>query len=278
MPTTVSRPISVSLPPVGVYFAESVHAAQFEMQWRRDPFHKCLYVLDGRTSLEQAVNRRSTPLGPASLALVPAELEHRLCDLTPSTLLLLCIATEVFDRDRETAEVWRALSPADVAVLHLDKVWQRQIESLWRQAMVEQIGKRPGWQVATRTPASRILLYLLRLPAPSQFSDVGTRVHFVARELEASFFEPWSLDRAAALAGISRRAFSSHFRRLTGQSFLQRLNELRLEHAAKLLGSGHHSITGAAFSCGFQDLSHFYRSFRNRFGCSPKSWSGRPQV
>jgi hypothetical protein len=48
--------------------------------------------------------------------------------------------------------------------------------------------------------------------------------------------------------------------------------ELRMEHAARLLRSGEHSVTGVIFSCGFTDVSHFYRTFRHRFGAAPGVW------
>ena len=76
----------------------------------------------------------------------------------------------------------------------------------------------------------------------------------------------------AARAGLSRRRFSDLFRAGKGCTFWEFLNEHRLEHAAKLLRTGNHSVTGVAFSCGFNDLSHFYRLFRGRFKQPPRAW------
>lgn len=47
----------------------------------------------------------------------------------------------------------------------------------------------------------------------------------------------------------------------------------RLEFAAQLLVNGRAAVTDVAFRAGFADLSHFYRSFRRRYGVSPKRYA-----
>jgi len=118
----------------------------------------------------------------------------------------------------------------------------------------------------------RLLVTLARLPAEMPADLATRRVANVVRELAETFYEPWSLDRACARAGMSRRHFSKLFRVQAGRTFLEHLTELRLVHAAKLLEESRHSIIGAAFSSGYSDLSHFYRLFRARFGHPPRTW------
>jgi AraC-like DNA-binding protein len=49
----------------------------------------------------------------------------------------------------------------------------------------------------------------------------------------------------------------------------------RLELAAQLLADGSARVTDVAFRAGFADLSYFYRSFRKRYGISPKRYATR---
>ncbi|MGH7957849.1 MAG: helix-turn-helix domain-containing protein [Opitutaceae bacterium] len=37
--------------------------------------------------------------------------------------------------------------------------------------------------------------------------------------------------------------------------------------------TGEQSVIGVVFSSGFNDLSRFYRHFRQRFGAPPKTWA-----
>ena len=72
---------------------------------------------------------------------------------------------------------------------------------------------------------------------------------------------------------MSRRHFSVLFRRVAGRTFWEQLTDLRLTHAAQLLKQGDHSVTGVVFSCGFGDVSQFYRLFRARFQLPPRAWA-----
>lgn len=78
---------------------------------------------------------------------------------------------------------------------------------------------------------------------------------------------------AAAAAHMSRRSFSAHFHRRTGRTFLAHLTALRLEHAARLLAQGNHSIVGAALAAGYRDVSPFHRLWRRHYGTTPKAWA-----
>ncbi len=275
MPQAVIHPISISLPPSGAYFAESVHDPRFRMEWRKDPFHKCIYVLHGSTELEPREARASMRLDRCTLAAIPLGVEHRLRDVEPCTLLLLCLAPEFILREPQALALWQTIQARPSGVIHLSQGWQHRLESLWRRAMFEQVANQPGWQLAASALAAQILLLLARLPSSRPQSDLRRRVEFVIQELAGTFFDKWNLDRAAARAGMSRRAFSEHFRQHTGRTFTDHLTSLRLGHAARLLQEGNHSIVGAAFSAGFQDLSHFYRLFRRRYGVTPKAWAAR---
>ena len=78
--------------------------------------------------------------------------------------------------------------------------------------------------------------------------------------------------RAADHARISLRTLHSRFR-LTGKSFGRFLLDSRLDACRNALRDKNwaaFSISEIAYRCGFNDLSHFNKSFRSRFGCSPR--------
>ncbi len=270
----VTRPIPVALPVHGVVFAESVHAANFHMTVRADPFHKLLYVPQGRVIYRDHHAGREFEAGPGTLLAVDRGTPHQLRDESPAMLLLLCFAPRFIDDDPPRRALWRTLSQQRQWHVPAGKPSSQRFENLWRRALLEQTANRPGGTVALHALAAQILVSLARLPATREPTDTAVRrVQAVAQELADSFYDEWTLDRAAARAGLSRRRFSELFRARTGATFLDRLTDLRLEHAAKLLRDGTHSVTGAAFSCGYRDLSHFYRVFRQRFGRPPGEWS-----
>ena len=78
-----------------------------------------------------------------------------------------------------------------------------------------------------------------------------------------------------AAAGMELDISARHIQRLleeTGESFSEHLREERLRRAWRLLSdpqSRDRKIATIAYDCGFNDLSHFNRAFRRRFGETP---------
>lgn len=267
----VSTPLRVTLPAEGVLVAESVHATDFRMPERVDPFHKLLYVLQGRVAFHVGWGEvRKAEAG--SLLVVPRQMRHAIDDLEPSTLLLLCLGETFFVRDANLKALWTELEELPEPVLRLSQPARHQLEAMWRRAMLEKSGARIGSAVAVRALAAQTLVLLARLAPAAQGDDSERRVAAVVREIEETFYDDWNLDRAAARAGLSRRRFSALFREQAGEAFLEYLVRLRLGHAARLLRAGEHSVTGVIFSCGFNDVSHFYRLFRAAYGAPPGEW------
>lgn len=77
---------------------------------------------------------------------------------------------------------------------------------------------------------------------------------------------------AAAFMGLSEPYFSKFFRKISGMTFSQYLNTVKLEHAVDLLKNNAErlSVTEIASRCGFDTIRHFNRVFKNITGMSPR--------
>jgi AraC-like DNA-binding protein len=80
------------------------------------------------------------------------------------------------------------------------------------------------------------------------------------------------LDDAASEAGMAPSAFCRYFRRVTGKTFFDVVNELRIAKACRLLVETGDSITEICYASGFSSLSNFNRRFRSRRGASPREY------
>ncbi len=78
-----------------------------------------------------------------------------------------------------------------------------------------------------------------------------------------------SLEKMAKKAGMSRALFSTCFRKYTGMSLIKYTHEVRINKALKLLLTSHLSIPEIAYTCGFNNLGHFYNIFRKYSSISP---------
>lgn len=243
------------------------------MAERADPFHKVLYVLEGAVAYREKGREERRGADKGAVLLVPAGTRHSIRDERPATLLVLGLGTGFVEADEDLGLLWRGLRRKGGDGLRVGPSERRKLEGCWRRAMLEARAERPGSACALKALAGEVLVALARTEAGTIGGGGGAeRVAAVAREVENSFPEPWSLDEAAARAGMSRRRFSALHREVLGASFLERLTELRVAHAARLLERREATVLGAMFASGFNDLSHFYRVFRERRGMPPGRW------
>jgi AraC-like DNA-binding protein/ligand-binding sensor protein len=68
------------------------------------------------------------------------------------------------------------------------------------------------------------------------------------------------------------------FRKTTGIKLVQYIQEVRVDHAKRLLQANRFSIGEVGFMVGFQDHSHFGKIFRHVVGCTPQEFRSRKDL
>jgi AraC-like DNA-binding protein len=129
-------------------------------------------------------------------------------------------------------------------------------------------------------PADVLLLELLaelvRRQAGVRLSGRDAQAHKavqLAREyLHANRSEQVSLADLSAVSGLSPYRLTRLFRAALGVPPHSYQIQLRVEHAKRLLLSGH-SVSAAGHEAGFYDLSHFTRHFRRHVGVPPGKYA-----
>ena len=101
------------------------------------------------------------------------------------------------------------------------------------------------------------------------------RQQAIVAEIKASYTDPsLSPQSVGAKLKLSPR-YIQDLMQETGQTFTERVMELRLQRARSLLASSQHDakkVIEIAQTSGFNDLSHFNRCFRRRFGGAPTTF------
>ena len=111
----------------------------------------------------------------------------------------------------------------------------------------------------------------------SRLGGAGAHSRQIERACESMvdrLAEEQSLTSTAREVGMSTFYFARVFRELVGQSPHQYLLRARLAHSARLLRTAG-SVTEAALSSGFSNLSHFTRTFHRHFGVVPVEYARR---
>ncbi len=98
------------------------------------------------------------------------------------------------------------------------------------------------------------------------------RIHPIFAYVVENFRGPVSLEKAAAIAGMSPNAFCRYFRKITRKTFMETVIQHRLDHATRQLIQTNDPISAICFDSGFGDISHFYKIFRSRLHISPLNY------
>ncbi len=90
--------------------------------------------------------------------------------------------------------------------------------------------------------------------------------------INEGFRTPLPLPRVAQQLSVTPQYLSFAFKLGLGINFSQYLAYTRLQYAAHSMLNTRESITDICFDCGFENFSHFSRSFKRLFGISPREY------
>lgn len=77
------------------------------------------------------------------------------------------------------------------------------------------------------------------------------------------------IQRMIDLSGKSREHLSRTFKKYYGTTITDYINDLRINHASKLLINTDVSVIDICFECGFQNLSYFHKVFKEKTATTP---------
>ncbi len=97
----------------------------------------------------------------------------------------------------------------------------------------------------------------------------NTRINLVFNYVKNHFKEEITLEEIADMVSMTVPSFCRYFKKITNKTFVQFVNEYRLVHASKLLAEKPMSITEVCFESGFNNFSHFNKSFKAFTGQNP---------
>ncbi len=92
--------------------------------------------------------------------------------------------------------------------------------------------------------------------------------------LREHFDEELDLRQLSRHVGCAPHYLSRLFRNHTGKTLSQKLRQIRIDQAAKLLRDGERNVTEAAFEVGYNSLSHFTKAFVTEKGVRPSDYRG----
>jgi AraC family transcriptional regulator len=111
-------------------------------------------------------------------------------------------------------------------------------------------------------------------PEIAASNDYVMRVNLAIDHIVRNLGEPLRLEDVSAAAGFSPFHFHRIFKALLGETLNQFVKRQRLERALYLMSHApRRSLTDVALDSGFASSSDFSRSFKQRYGASPRQFN-----
>lgn len=260
-----------------------LRVARFDAPWHFHPEIELTLIVAGRG--RRFVGDSIEPFGEGDLVLLGPNLPHFWrTEERPTRGRRAAHAVVVqFPPDFLGGEIWTRPEFAAIRRLLLRAQRGLHFTGAAGRAMAERVralGGRRG------CPAVLELLAILDLLAsarnarqlaseayePSLDRHAERRLARVYGFLLGHYLEPLTLAEIARVAALTPAGFSRYFKRATGRNVSDFLNELRVDHAARLLRETTDGITRIAGASGYATLSNFNRRFRARLRCAPREY------
>jgi AraC-like DNA-binding protein len=148
-----------------------------------------------------------------------------------------------------------------------------------KQLLQSMTGVSPGSEKdsgSERTPLwTRFMEFLLSEPFKAKLQTIGNDELPIRQALHVMghrFMNPISVAEISRLVAMSSRHFQRMFKSITGRTFIQMLQEVRIRHSCGLLQFSRLSVQTVAESVGIYDMNYFYRLFRSYCDMTPAAF------
>ena len=106
----------------------------------------------------------------------------------------------------------------------------------------------------------------------SQHAPRNIYVKKAVQKIVDHYQEKISIEIIAKEMGVSGSYLSRKFKEYFGKSYLEALNQYRIQQSIRLLGEGTYRVYEVAFLCGFNEYKHFCTVFKRYTDMSPNQF------
>jgi AraC-like DNA-binding protein len=248
--------------------------------------HQLLFVREGQGRLISDLGKAEDGGGPTDIRTgdLVFNPEGR---LSGKEGLLRCIqvifSEELFSpvesMDREALYVWGIIKlyAKRRNRIGLSKIGTERVTSTLENMLWEFQERRRGYSWALRLKLIELLITVIRdkefrIPLKGLKPLSNTYIEDVILYLNTEYMNRITVEDILEICPLSRSHFHALFKQETGQTFVDYLTALRCDRAADLLATTEKPIIDVAMESGFNNLSHFYHTFKNRHSMSPKAY------
>lgn len=247
---------------------------------QNSPFHwhhelEILYILNGHATVN--MDRTRFELNPLDVIVIDYSKIHEVLYALPQTMgICIHISRNLLYRYLEQPELLGIHCSNKTLSDQTQEAYSALCECL-KKLTVLYVDQKKTYPLRSTSLILEILAILTEhFSAPVAQSDSATRVNNMERLeqicafVEHNYKNEISLQDAADELGLNKEYFCRFFKQNTGNSFIQYVNQVRINHIYQDLIHTDDSIQEIMEHHGFFNQKLFYRMFKERFDCTPR--------
>ncbi|MFY8107333.1 MAG: AraC family transcriptional regulator [Bacteroidia bacterium] len=258
------------------FYAYRYQVSNFEFKWHYHPEYELTYILKG--SGYRIVGNSYEYFNEGDLVLLGCNLPHtwtsKKLEGENSEAIVIQFSKEFispFIKFNESILIKKMLEFStrgirfQVNELLLSKILQltesKGIERiLGLISILDDLSKKSGDLIASNTFHNVV----------SKKNEI--RINKVCLFIQDHFANKITLKEVAELIHLTESNFCKFFKKATGKTYSDYINEIRINEAAMLLLQTEKTINQISYECGFETLSYFNRVFMNKKGKTPSGY------
>lgn len=241
-----------------------------------------IYIIEG--NVKTGVNNDVYMLNSSDILIMGSGDIHYFLPVSSGSRLVIQFKLSIFDSFGAEENEKSSIRPVFDNSCRISSKWSQEvkgsIENEIKKLLKEYTQKNEGYKLAFKARLYDIIVLLLRsVPKENRSLNDDTRYKEKLKRLENlfdyvdnNFQNEISLNDAAKIAGFSPYYFARFFKKYTGMTFTQYLNNYKITKAEWFLLNGEISVTDAAFKSGFLSIKTFNRVFKGIKGYSPTQY------
>lgn len=234
-----------------------------EMNWHADP--EVQLCLEGEGTV--LINGERFDFRPGDLAAVnPDEIHYTDTD---TRLVYACLIIR--------ADFWRQMGIDPESIRFSPRFRSDRIAGLFRDLEAFYGVDTPLRTARLNGTVLQIMIALCEehgMPVAAPAGSKGfAAVKGAVRYIREHYAEKLSLDAIARAVCVDKYTLCREFKAFTGQTPVSYINAYRCGRAAEILAAGA-TVSEAAETCGFENLSYFTKTFKRFRGILPSRWKG----
>ncbi len=257
-------------------YAYCVKVPFFEFKWHYHPEYELTYIVQGNG--HRIVGNSYNQFSDGDLVLLGSNLPHtwssKLDEDNKSTAIVIQFS-------KEFITPFVALNES-ILIKKMLETSSRGISFNATEDLVAKIIDLPETKGVERVLKLISILDVLSkkettLVAANTFHNVVSknselRINRVCLFIQNNFYNKIPLKEVADLIYLTESNFCKFFKKATGKTYSDYLNEIRINEACRLLVQSEKTISQISCECGFETLSYFNRVFLNKKGMKPSTY------